>query len=165
MAASPGPLTTHVLNTAMGIPASNLALHLYRRDPSTSAWSLIRAGYGPSRLHVHWWETTAMHSVYIRCHLTFAVNRTTDEDGRCPGLITPQAFTSDVYKIHFETGKYWESMGETSFYPYVEVRGNSAVSTLEPSNISNSPAAKIKVLLLIKKNRHVGFLCCRLSSL
>ncbi|TWW68127.1 Diphosphomevalonate decarboxylase [Takifugu flavidus] len=94
MAGSPGPLTTHVLNTAMGIPASNLALHLYRQDPSTNAWSLIKTG-------------------------------TTNEDGRCPGLITPQAFTSDVYKIHFETAKYWERIGETGFYPYVEDASNN----------------------------------------
>lgn len=134
MAGSPGPLTTHVLNTAMGIPASNLALHLYRQDPSTNAWSLIKTGYRQSQFHMHWWESSAMHSVYIHCHITFGLNRTTNEDGRCPGLITPQSFTSDVYKIHFETAKYWESMGETGFYPYVEVRLNLDITT---SNIRN----------------------------
>ncbi|TNM91174.1 5-hydroxyisourate hydrolase [Takifugu rubripes] len=107
MAGSPGPLTTHVLNTAMGIPASNLALHLYRQDPSTNAWSLIKTG-------------------------------TTNEDGRCPGLITPQAFTSDVYKIHFETAKYWERIGETGFYPYVEI-----VFTI------NDPGQKYHIPLLL----------------
>lgn len=49
-------------------------------------------------------------------------NRRTNDDGRCPGLITKETFTSGVYKIYFETAKYWESMGQTSFYPYVEVR-------------------------------------------
>lgn len=44
MAGSPSPLTTHVLNTGMGIPASNMALNLYRKDPSTNAWSLIKTG-------------------------------------------------------------------------------------------------------------------------
>lgn len=48
--------------------------------------------------------------------------RRTNDDGRCPGLITKEMFTSGVYKIHFETAQYWESMGQTSFYPYVEVR-------------------------------------------
>ncbi|RXN09316.1 5-hydroxyisourate hydrolase-like protein [Labeo rohita] len=47
--------------------------------------------------------------------------RSTNEDGRCPGLITSDAFTPGMYKIRFETGQYWESLGQSSFYPYVEV--------------------------------------------
>ncbi|XP_047436855.1 5-hydroxyisourate hydrolase-like isoform X3 [Mugil cephalus] len=89
MAGSPSPLTTHVLNIAMGTPGSNMALSLYQQDPSTSAWDLITTG-------------------------------TTNNDGRCPGLITQQLFTPGVYKLHFDTAQYWASMGETSFYPYVE---------------------------------------------
>lgn len=50
--------------------------------------------------------------------------RSTNEDGRCPGLITSDAFTPGMYKIRFETGQYWESLGQSSFYPYVEVRRN-----------------------------------------
>ncbi|ROL41319.1 5-hydroxyisourate hydrolase [Anabarilius grahami] len=45
----------------------------------------------------------------------------TNEDGRCPGLITSDAFTPGMYKIRFETGQYWESLGQSSFYPYVEI--------------------------------------------
>ncbi|TKS70088.1 5-hydroxyisourate hydrolase [Collichthys lucidus] len=90
MTGSPSPLTTHVLNTAMGVPGSNLALSLYRQDPCTNAWSLITTG-------------------------------STNDDGRCPALITRQMFISGVYKIRFETAQYWESMGETCFYPYVEI--------------------------------------------
>ncbi|XP_076025910.1 5-hydroxyisourate hydrolase b [Genypterus blacodes] len=46
---------------------------------------------------------------------------TTDEDGRCPGLISPDAFTGGMYKLRFETGPYWERLGHNSFYPYIEV--------------------------------------------
>ncbi|KAM3609447.1 uncharacterized protein V6R79_015063 [Siganus canaliculatus] len=46
---------------------------------------------------------------------------TTDQDGRCPGLISRQAFTPGMYKLRFETGPYWEGLGQTPFYPYVEV--------------------------------------------
>ncbi|XP_045897217.1 5-hydroxyisourate hydrolase-like isoform X1 [Micropterus dolomieu] len=46
---------------------------------------------------------------------------TTNEDGRCPGLITRGAFVPGMYKLRFETGSYWENQGQTSFYPYVEV--------------------------------------------
>jgi len=45
----------------------------------------------------------------------------TNADGRCPGLITRERFTPGVYKMHFETGQYWEGLGEHCFYPYVEV--------------------------------------------
>ncbi|XP_026176348.1 5-hydroxyisourate hydrolase isoform X2 [Mastacembelus armatus] len=90
MAASPSPLTTHVLNTAMGVPGANMTLSLYRQDHSTNAWSLI-------------------------------TNGTTNDDGRCPGLITKQQFTSGVYKMRYETAQYWAGMGETCFYPYVEI--------------------------------------------
>ncbi|XP_037552223.1 5-hydroxyisourate hydrolase-like isoform X1 [Nematolebias whitei] len=90
MDGSASPLTTHVLNTAAGVPGSNMTLRLYQQDPWTSVWNLI-------------------------------TNGTTDDDGRCPGLITQQQFRPAVYKLHFETAQYWESMGETSFYPYVEI--------------------------------------------
>ncbi|XP_017292120.1 5-hydroxyisourate hydrolase b [Kryptolebias marmoratus] len=46
---------------------------------------------------------------------------TTNEDGRCPGLISQEAFTPGMYKLRFETGSYWESLGQICFYPYVEV--------------------------------------------
>ncbi|XP_010877819.1 5-hydroxyisourate hydrolase-like isoform X2 [Esox lucius] len=90
MAAPNSPLTTHVLNTGIGVPGARVALSLHRMDSSTSLWNLLTTG-------------------------------TTNDDGRCPGLISREQFTPAVYKLRFETGKYWESLGETSFYPYVEV--------------------------------------------
>ncbi|KAL6474401.1 hypothetical protein MHYP_G00179620 [Metynnis hypsauchen] len=46
---------------------------------------------------------------------------TTDKDGRCSDLITREAFPAGMYKIRFETGQYWETLGQTCFYPYVEI--------------------------------------------
>uniref|UniRef100_A0A3B3ZXW6 5-hydroxyisourate hydrolase n=1 Tax=Periophthalmus magnuspinnatus TaxID=409849 RepID=A0A3B3ZXW6_9GOBI len=46
---------------------------------------------------------------------------TTNTDGRCPGLISRAGFTPGTYKLRFETGQYWDSLGQTAFYPYVEV--------------------------------------------
>uniref|UniRef100_UPI003AAB2D28 5-hydroxyisourate hydrolase n=1 Tax=Centroberyx gerrardi TaxID=166262 RepID=UPI003AAB2D28 len=109
MAGPSSPLTTHVLNTAMGVPGSNMAISLYRLDPSTAVWSLITTG-------------------------------TTNEDGRCPGLISREMFTSAVYKMHFETAQYWQNMGETSFYPYVEI-----VFTID------DPSQKFHVPLLLSR--------------
>nr|XP_061796770.1 5-hydroxyisourate hydrolase-like isoform X2 [Nerophis lumbriciformis] len=39
------PLTTHVLNTAKGIPAANIALSLHRLDPASETWLLINSGH------------------------------------------------------------------------------------------------------------------------
>uniref|UniRef100_A0A3P9K4B6 Transthyretin n=1 Tax=Oryzias latipes TaxID=8090 RepID=A0A3P9K4B6_ORYLA len=51
---------------------------------------------------------------------------TTDEAGRCPGLIRREAFTPGMYKLRFETASYWESRSQASFYPYVEVGQSSS---------------------------------------
>lgn len=87
----PSPLTTHVLNTADGIPAARMALSLHRLDSRLVIWNLLSVG-------------------------------TTNEDGRCPGLVSRQAFIPGMYKLRFETGSYWEELGCSCFHPYVEVR-------------------------------------------
>ncbi|XP_077453239.1 5-hydroxyisourate hydrolase b [Stigmatopora argus] len=46
---------------------------------------------------------------------------TTDEDGRCTGLISWEAFIPGMYKLRFESGSYWNSLERDSFYPYAEV--------------------------------------------
>ncbi|XP_051513308.1 5-hydroxyisourate hydrolase isoform X1 [Myxocyprinus asiaticus] len=84
------PLTTHVLNTAKGVPGANMTISLHRLDPVSSLWILITTGI-------------------------------TNVDGRCPDLITKESFIAGVYKMKFETGKYWDALGEMCFYPYVEV--------------------------------------------
>lgn len=48
--------------------------------------------------------------------------RTTDEEGRCAGLSSGEALSPGMYKLRFETGQYWENLGQTCFYPYIEVR-------------------------------------------
>lgn len=58
----------------------------------------------------------------MQAHFLILFPRTTNDDGRCPGLITREAFIPGTYKMRFETGQYWKGLGETCFYPYVEVR-------------------------------------------
>lgn len=41
----------------------------------------------------------------------------TNADGRVAGLITPEAFTEGVYRITFETGRWYAKRGERTFYP------------------------------------------------
>ncbi|KAL7858086.1 hypothetical protein AOLI_G00181880 [Acnodon oligacanthus] len=74
--------------------------------------------------------TLACHPALGSCQTTSASSlgyvsryqqRTTDKDGRCSDLITREAFTAGMYKIRFETGQYWETLGKICFYPYVEI--------------------------------------------
>ncbi|XP_030060495.1 5-hydroxyisourate hydrolase isoform X2 [Microcaecilia unicolor] len=97
-ASSHSPLTTHVLDTSLGLPAKGLTLHLARLEESSKNWKELTTGY-------------------------------TNADGRCPDLLSPEQFTAGTYKVHFETGTYWQQIEKTSFYPYVEI-----VFTIEDPN-------------------------------
>ena len=91
-----GPLTTHVLNTASGRPASDMRISIDRNmsaDDSSFDWQNIG-------------ETM------------------TNSDGRGPGILSPAeeaAFAEGVYKMTFFTKEYFDRTGEATFYPYVEV--------------------------------------------
>ncbi|XP_074056782.1 5-hydroxyisourate hydrolase-like isoform X2 [Macrotis lagotis] len=90
MEGASSPLTTHVLDTASGLPAQGLCLRLFRLGERSRQWTELRKSY-------------------------------TNADGRCPGLLTPEQMETGTYKLYFDTESYWKKMGQTSFYPYVEV--------------------------------------------
>ncbi|XP_068812382.1 uncharacterized protein [Struthio camelus] len=69
---------------------------------------------------------------------TELTERVTDNDGRCLPLLAPGQAKASTYKLRFETAAYWQGLGHTSFYPYVEV-----VFTIV------DPAQKLHVPLLI----------------
>ena len=49
-------------------------------------------------------------------------NRTTDTDGRCSTLLSPnEKLSSGIYKMVFFTGDYFKATGKETFYPVVEV--------------------------------------------
>ncbi|NXH72498.1 HIUH hydrolase, partial [Hydrobates tethys] len=50
---------------------------------------------------------------------TELVQRRTDEDGRC--LLAPGEVKAGTYKLRFETAAYWQGLGQSSFFPFVEV--------------------------------------------
>ena len=54
------------------------------------------------------------------CILNF-LYRVTNDDGRCPGLLTKEQFPPGLYKITFDTKSYFTSIGVRGFYPYVDV--------------------------------------------
>ncbi|NWI19800.1 HIUH hydrolase, partial [Crypturellus soui] len=67
-----------------------------------------------------------------------SARRVTDADGRCQPLAAPGQPAAGAYRLRFETAPYWQGLGHSSFYPYVEV-----VFTV------TEPAQKLHVPLLI----------------
>ena len=94
----PNPITTHILDTASGLPASGVHIILERSsncsDLETCSWEKIG-------------ETL------------------TNADGRGPGLCSGFAFQNPppigVYKATFYTQVYFERRGLSTFYPKVEI--------------------------------------------
>ena len=88
-------ITTHVLDTARGLPARGVSVTLERVE-----------GEGERR-----WETLG--------------SGRTDEDGRLKTLLPPgQALIPGVYRLTFDTGAYFQRDGQPAFYPEVQIAFN-----------------------------------------
>eukprot|EP00435_Cladocopium_sp_Y103_P062330 s561_g23.t4 len=88
------PITTHVLNTATGTPASGLRVRL-------------KQSCGKEQGELQW--KTIQESA-------------TGQDGRAGALsegLTLQA--GEIFELHFETMEYFQSQGSPCFYPFVKV--------------------------------------------
>lgn len=84
------PVTTHVLDTALGKPAKRVPISLFIQQEEDKNWKQIATGE-------------------------------TNNDGRCPGLITQDQFVVGTYKITFDTEVYFKMNGQEGFYPYVDI--------------------------------------------
>ncbi len=82
-------LSTHVLDTANGAPASGLRILLAARQTG---------------------------GVWLELAST-----TTNDDGRAPDLAPDTPLAAGTYRLHFDTGAWFETHGVHAFYPYVEV--------------------------------------------
>lgn len=90
------PITTHVLDTALGRPAAGIPVTLY----SVSGVDLI-AGE-PT------WELLGKGS--------------TNADGRVTDLLDPGSLSAGVHRIRFDTAVYFEHMQTPEFfYPWAEI--------------------------------------------
>ncbi|TQV70247.1 hydroxyisourate hydrolase [Denitrobaculum tricleocarpae] len=84
-----GRLTTHVLNTAEGVPGAGITLELYLESPD-------EAGAGRQLI-----KTVV-----------------TNDDGRCDSpLLEGEAFQKGTYELHFLAGDYFEARGVSSAAP------------------------------------------------
>ncbi len=87
------PITTHILDTALGRPAAGVAITLSRQlgEPTSTRWEPLATGH-------------------------------TDADGRVGDLLAPGLARVGVYRIRFETGAYFRSIGvDAYFYPWAEI--------------------------------------------
>ena len=83
-------ITTHVLDTSRGRPASGLAVLLQKRD-ERDGWHEIGRGE-------------------------------TDPDGRLRTLLSPaDGLQLGIFRLVFDTGRYFDAQGVRSFYPQVTV--------------------------------------------
>ena len=79
-------LSTHILDTARGLPAAGVEVTLEHAGPH--GWQHLHTGY-------------------------------TDPDGRVREL--QAALVPGVYRLHFSTAAYFERIGVSGLYPYVEI--------------------------------------------
>jgi 5-hydroxyisourate hydrolase len=105
------PITTHILDTTAGLPASNVSVALHIRNPQA----------GPSSI-----ETINNEQAW-----TLLGTSKTDNDGRCADLMfvqrgNPEAgihalVAGATYRLTFATGEYFERKGSVSFFPVAQV--------------------------------------------
>ena len=90
----PSPITTHVLDTSRGCPATGVPVELFRMDQGDNQDGDTSLGKGE-----------------------------TDSDGRiASGLIDASDFSPGLYRIEFNTQRYFESTGTDAFYPQVSIQ-------------------------------------------
>lgn len=83
-------ITTHVLDTALGLPAAGIGVMLDRRAED-GRWDAVGRGH-------------------------------TDNDGRLKTLYpTTAPLEPGIYRLTFDTGRYFESLDVDAFYPEVVV--------------------------------------------
>ncbi|KAJ7312185.1 hypothetical protein JRQ81_006545 [Phrynocephalus forsythii] len=84
-------LSIHALNLLSGLPATGLTMRFSRHEGPTQPWVEV-------------------------------LKSTTNTDGRLDrSSLAAQRLRAGTYKLHFDTGEYWQLQGYTSFYPYVEI--------------------------------------------
>ena len=88
-------ITTHILDTAIGKPASDVSVILFEQqngmEDAQNSWREIAIG-------------------------------TTDKDGRVSNLLNKDSvLQGGIYKLRFETQEYFDKQTCQTFYPYVEI--------------------------------------------
>jgi 5-hydroxyisourate hydrolase len=105
------PITTHVLDTALGCPARRLRVTLARgtlaRDRGEDHHTGVEGAEGGASGPVPIWSVVA--------------EGVTDDDGRIPNLLPAGPVVAGTYRLTFHTGSYLAAAQRPVFYPRVDV--------------------------------------------
>lgn len=94
-------LSTHILDTARGLPAEELCVALYRAEDENCASGTLSEGA------VQW---------------QLIAEGVSNSDGRVPDLLPDESrLESGRYRMHFATEAYLRRRGVPVFYPCVDV--------------------------------------------
>ncbi len=86
------PITTHILDTALGRPAAGVSVSLSRLKSDQKHWEVLAEGL-------------------------------TNADGRVTDLLPPETeLPPGIYRMRFAVAPYFEQLGQSSFYPEVDIR-------------------------------------------
>lgn len=91
MSQNKSPITTHILDTTMGLPAANIAVELYYRLNTNQIWQLLGEG------------------------------QTDDDGRIDDLFFPKNPLSKGFYKIQFSTAEYFEKDNRDFFYPFVEI--------------------------------------------
>ena len=89
------PITTHILNTALGKPAADIAIQLFVLNEQT--WQLLSAAVTNEDGRIDDWLDNSWY-----------------QDKQPEDLFS-------TYKIVFELDAYWQKQGIDAFYPSAEI--------------------------------------------
>ncbi len=105
-----GALSTHVLDTSLGMPAQGVRVRLEAAPSPRASSSPASPSPAPPSL--------APASLATGTQLLG--EGTTDEDGRVAS-IGPERLEAGVYRLTFDSGAYFATSGRTNFYPEVVI--------------------------------------------
>lgn len=118
------PFITTIRDLVIGMGAGHTEVELYRRNEENY---LVNNEW----IHV----ASKCACIYFLRNVNSNNNEmiycsVTDAGGRMLNLVTPDEFPIGVYKLVFQTGKYYEAKNSSTFYPYLEILFKK--STLNP---------------------------------
>ncbi|KAE8213439.1 hypothetical protein CF319_g3667 [Tilletia indica] len=135
------PITCHVLDSSVGLPASGVRVHLELVDVPAGSAAL---GSGSQQAETAGSSAVGAASEGKReggAQARLLASGETNNDGRCTSLLEPSTalIGGATYKIRFETSAYFRARGVDAFYPYVEI----------PFTMSDPPAKHYHIPLLL----------------
>jgi len=96
----PDPVSTHILDTALGVPAASVEVSMFRMGGGGSATD----------------SSCANSTSWMKIN-----SKLTNQDGRASAFVSWEDFHPGTYKMFFNTGDYFAKSNTTAFYPFVEV--------------------------------------------